>query len=75
MSLEKAVSAYLRVLRNGGHAFGGRQQLADGVLLAAHDGVVPVDLPDLPYLYLLHLLARPWDLEHRRAARLAAGTP
>lgn len=61
MSLEKAVSAYLRVLRNGGHAFGGRQQPGDGVLLAAHDGVVPVDLPDLAYLYLLHLLARPRD--------------
>jgi hypothetical protein len=72
MSIEKAVAAYLRVLRNGGHAFGGRPQPADSALLAAHDGVIPVDLPDLAYLYLLHLLARPRVLEHRRAARLAA---
>jgi hypothetical protein len=73
MSLEKAASAYLRVLRNGGHAFGGRSQPADGVLLTAHDGDVPVDLPDLAYLYLLHLLARPHDLRRRRAPRQIAG--
>jgi hypothetical protein len=64
----------LRVLRNGGHAFGGRPQPADGVLLAAHDGVIPVDLPDFAYLYLLHLLAHPRALEHLRTARSAAGS-
>ena len=73
ISLEKAASAYLRVLRNSGHAFGGRSQPVDGVLLTAHDGDVPVDLPDLAYLYLLHLLARPHDLRQRRAARQVAG--
>lgn len=59
LSMENAVSEYLRVLRNGGHAFGGRPRPADGVLLTAHNGDIPVDLPDLAYLYLLHLLARP----------------
>lgn len=65
MSLEKAAAAYLRVLRNGGHAFGGRPAPADGVLLLAHTGDIPVDLPDLAYLYLLHLLARSQDLRPR----------
>ena len=65
ISLEKAAAAYLRVLRNGGHAFGGRPTPADGVLLLAHNGEIPVDLPDLAYLYLLHLLARPQDLRRR----------
>jgi hypothetical protein len=73
MSLEKAASAYLRVLRNGGHAFGGRSQPADGVLLTVHDGDIPVDLPDLAYLYLLHVLAHPHDLRRRRAVRQVAG--
>lgn len=73
MSLERAVADYLRVLRNGGHAFGGRPQPADGVLLMAHNGYIPDGLPDLAYLYLLHLLARPQDLRRRRAARQAAG--
>ena len=53
ISLEKAAAAYLRVLRNGGHAFGGRPSPADAVLLLAHNGDIPVDLPDLAYLYLL----------------------
>ena len=75
MSLEKAASAYLRVLRNGGHAFGGRSQPADGVLLTAHDGDVPVDLPDLAYLYLLHLLARPHDLRRRRQLGRSQAAP
>ena len=69
MSLEKAVAAYLRVLRNGGHAFGGRPVPGDGVLLMAHNGEIPVDLPDLAYLYLLHLLACPQDLRRRVMSR------
>lgn len=76
ISLEKATAGYLRMLRNGGHAFGGSQQdQADGVLLTAHDGEIPVDLPDLAYLYLLQLLARPEVLRHRIRARRAAGAP
>lgn len=40
MSLEKAAAAYLRVLRNAGHAFGSRpgQQARDEVLLMSHTG-------------------------------------
>jgi len=72
MSLEAAAGAYLRVLRNGGHAFGGRAAPADGILLMAHDGGIPIDLPDLAYLYLLHLLAHPQVLR-RRATRGHAG--
>jgi hypothetical protein len=74
MSLEKATAAYLRVLRNGGHAFGGRPLPGDGVLLMAHSGDVPVDLPDLAYLYLLHLLARPQDLRRRTTPGQAVGS-
>jgi hypothetical protein len=67
MSLEKAAAAYLRILRNAGHAFGSRpgQQPRDEVLLMSHTGEIPVDLPDLAYLYLLRLLARPEDLRRR----------
>jgi hypothetical protein len=67
ISLEKATATYLRVLRNAGHAFGGRpgQQARDEVLLMSHNGDLPVDLPDLAYLYLLRLLARPYDLQRR----------
>ena len=46
---------------------------ADGVYLMAHDGDIPIDLPDLAYLYLLHLLARPQVLRRRRASGQAAG--
>lgn len=74
MSLEKAAAAYLRVLRNGGHAFGGRPLPGDGVLLMAHNGDMPVDLPDLAYLYLLHLLARPQDLRRQTMSGQAAGS-
>jgi hypothetical protein len=67
MSLEAAAAAYLRVLRNAGHAFGSRadQQPRDEVLLMSHTGDIPLDLPDLAYLYLLRLLARPEDLRPR----------
>lgn len=67
ISLEKAAAAYLRVLRNAGHAFGGRsgQRVRDEVLLMSHNGDLPVDLPDFAYLYLLCLLARPHDLQRR----------
>jgi hypothetical protein len=74
ISLEKATAAYLRVLRNGGHAFGGRPAPADGVLLLSHNGDIPVDLPDLAYLYLLHLLARPQDLRRRTPSGPAGGS-
>ncbi len=65
-----AAAMYLRVLRNSGHSFGssgGRQLRSehDRALLISHDGKLPVDLPDLAYLYFLRLLARPEDLRHR----------
>jgi hypothetical protein len=65
-----AAAMYLRVLRNSGHSFGssGARQSGlarDRALLISHDGRLPVDLPDLAYLYFLRLLARPEDLRHR----------
>ena len=71
MSLDNAAAAYLRVLRNAGHGFGSRpgQQARDEVLLMSHNGHLPVDLPDLAYLYLLRLLARPHDLQRRTGPR------
>jgi hypothetical protein len=62
--LEAAAATWLRVLRNAGHGFGSRPatRARDDALLTAHDGTVPNDLPDLPYLYLLELLAHPEKL-------------
>lgn len=62
--LEAAAASWLRVLRNAGHGFGSKpaNKARDDVLLMAHDGSVPPDLPDLPYLYLLELLAHPEKL-------------
>jgi len=59
--LESATATWLRVLRNAGHGFGSRPKVKarDDALLVAHDGLVPTDLPDLAYLYLLQLLAQP----------------
>ncbi len=70
MSRAAAAAQYLRVLRNSGHAFGssGRRQSGqarDQALLISHNGNLPHDLPDLAYLYLLRLLARPGDLRRR----------
>jgi hypothetical protein len=49
MTLDKAAAAYMRILRNAGHAFGGRpgQHGRDEVLLMSHTGHIPVDIPDL----------------------------
>jgi hypothetical protein len=74
VTFEAAAGSYLRVLRNGGHAFGGRTVPADGVYLMAHDGEIPIDLPDLAYLYLLDLLAHPQVLRRRTTPGRAAGT-
>jgi len=62
---DAAAAQYLRVLRNSVHGFGGRGGAAgerNRALLAAHNGQISADLPDLAYLYLLRLLARPEDL-------------
>ena len=71
ISRSEAVAQYLRVLRNSGHSFGStggrrtRSRLAqDRALLISHNGKLPVDLPDLAYLYLLRLLTRPGDLRN-----------
>ncbi|MGH3402147.1 MAG: hypothetical protein ACRDRJ_06455 [Streptosporangiaceae bacterium] len=67
ITLEKASAAYLRVLRNSGHAFGSRpgQRARDEVLLMSHTGEIPLDLPDLAYLYVLQLLATSQTLRRR----------
>jgi len=59
--LAEAAASWLRMLRNAGHGFSSAkgQEKRDAVLLVAHDGRVPHDLPDLAYLYLLDLLAHP----------------
>ena len=67
MPLEAPAASWLQVLRNPGHGFGSgpANTARDDVLLMAHDGRVLADLPDLPYPYLLGLLAHPEKL--RRA--------
>lgn len=71
LSLEKAVAAWLRIIRNAQHGFGGREQVPgrDDVLLASHDGDIPEHLPDLAWLYLLRMLARPALLKRPAARR------
>jgi hypothetical protein len=62
---DESAAMYLRVLRNSVHGFSGRAGIAGDrgrALLAAHTGAIPDNLPDLAYLYLLRLLARPEDL-------------
>lgn len=61
LSLEKATAAWLRIIRNAQHGFGGREQMPgrDDVLLASHDGDIPEHLADLAWLYLLRVIATP----------------
>ena len=49
------LGARLRRSRRGGRR-------TNRVLLASHNGLIPANLPDLAYLYLLRLLAQPKDL-------------
>ena len=70
MPLEAAVAAWLRVVRNAQHGFGGKVAVPgrDDVLLASHNGDVPRDLSDLAWLYLLRVVANP-SLLRRRVRR------
>lgn len=67
MPLEVAVAAWLRLVRNAQHGFGGKVEFPgrDDVLLASHDGEVPRDLSDLAWLYLLRVVANPLLLRRR----------
>lgn len=70
-TFEIAVAEYLRVLRNAGHSFvsheGKDSEPRKRALLISHDGNLPLYLPDLAYLFLLRLLARPEDLNRRKS--------
>lgn len=60
--LEAAASEYLRMLRNSGHGFSRGDRAAsarDEALLVSHTGELPEEVLDLPYLYLLHVMANP----------------
>ena len=62
-----AAAEYIRVLRNATHGHGTNREdrkLSTDALLAHHNGVIPTDLPLLPYLYLLELLSKPEMLRH-----------
>lgn len=77
VTLESATAMWLRVLRNAGHSFGGRtgNNERDDALLAAHDGEIPPELPDLAFLYLIALVAEPRRLRNVRGdKRLDVGT-
>lgn len=67
MPLEAAVVAWLRLVRNAQHGFGGNVEFPgrDDVLLASHDGEVPRYLSDLAWLYLLRVVAHPSLLRRR----------
>lgn len=76
IGLDRATAQWLRLTRNSHHGFGqiARDKPDAVALLAAHDGTVPPDLPDLALLYLLRLLVQPRRLfpEELRAERQAA---
>ena len=57
--LENAASDWLRVMRNSAHGF--EKQITDRqrTLIAAHNADIPLELPDLAWLHLLHLLCYP----------------
>lgn len=64
VGLDAATAQWLRMLRNAGHGFSSSSSRErDSVLLVAHDGRIPHDLPDLAYLYLLDLLCHPHRLQ------------
>ena len=67
VSLADATALWLRVLRNAGHSFdrASKTRDRDEALLLAHGGSLPHELPDLAWLYLLRLLARPERLRGR----------
>lgn len=58
-TLENAASSWLRVMRNSAHGFEKRIAGRQRTLLAAHNADIPVELPDLAWLHLLHLLCYP----------------
>lgn len=57
--LDQAVSLWLRVVRNSHHGFDKKSTPRERTLLASHNADFPAHLPDLAWLYLLHLLANP----------------
>jgi hypothetical protein len=66
--LDRAVSEYLRCLRNAGHGFGATDRNGakrSDVLLTSHNGELPFDLSDLGWLYLLRLMSQPQLLRRR----------
>lgn len=69
--METASAKLLQARRNAIHGFGGLAPVAgDPVrILAQHDGHIPRDLADLPYLYLLEFLCLP-----ERAANTIRGS-
>jgi hypothetical protein len=72
LSMEDAVAAYLRVVRNANHGFTGEDDAnrrRDQILLMAHDGNVPDGVALLPYLYWLEALADPQHLIRRLPPR------
>jgi hypothetical protein len=68
--METATQKLLRARRNAVHGFGGlRNEAGDAArILAQHDGDLPRDLVDLPYVYLLEFLCVP----ERSAERICA---
>jgi hypothetical protein len=60
ISMENAVAAYLRVLRNSTHSFlGATKDQRELSLLAAHTGQLPEALPDLALVHVLDMLLAP----------------
>jgi hypothetical protein len=61
VGMDKAVSYYLRAIRNAHHGFGGNHSnwQREAALLASHNGEIPDTVVLLAWLYLLRIVAMP----------------
>lgn len=63
VSLDKATTLWLRLVRNSHHGFDRKPDPKDRALLAAHNGAIGDALADLAWLQLLHLMTHPQLLQ------------
>lgn len=58
---QNAVTEWLQLVRNSLHGFD-RPSFRDRALLAAHDGTIPGDFPDVAWIHILDIVAHPEKL-------------
>lgn len=73
MTLNSAIKEAMRGYRNATHGFGGRSKETKMTrLLAQHNGSLPPELVNLPYMYLLAVLSDPERIRRRIVGQCSA---